>query len=295
MHMPKPNILLAIADDLSWPHLSAYGCRFVNSPHTDRVAREDVLFHNCFTTAPTCTASRGSLLTGLYPWQLEEAGYFIGLTNKGWGPGSIAASGRTRNPAGPSFDDHRCTSLTSCMNSNDYSTNFKAFMDQNPTASHSVSGMARRNRNRKYEKGSGLKHGKRSHDEFYTAAEGPDCIKNMAGDPDQEQVAGLRDACLMPFAHRAIPVWQAAAGCSIVSRISGNPLWTKTGSPTGNITTTRNDSSPMANNRLASTPRESGQSGRESVEVQGHELMTACSWTTVIRRTSPNDRSIDLE
>jgi hypothetical protein len=51
----------------------------------------------------------------------------------------------------------------------------------------------------------------------------------------------------------------------------------------------------MANNRLASTPRESGQSGRESVEVQGYELMTACSWTTVIRRTSPNDRSIDLE
>ena len=62
--MTRPNILLAIADDLSWPHLSAYGCRFVDSPHADRVAREGVLFDNCYTTAPTCTASRGSLLTG---------------------------------------------------------------------------------------------------------------------------------------------------------------------------------------------------------------------------------------
>ena len=74
-------------------------------------------------------------MTGLYPWQLEEgcqlwgllpqkyktypdmleeAGYFIGLTNKGWGPGSVEASGRKRNPAGPSFDDHRCAPLTSC-------------------------------------------------------------------------------------------------------------------------------------------------------------------------------------
>ena len=195
MHMPRPNILLAIADDLSWPHLSAYGCRFVNSPHTDRVAREGVLFHNCFTTAPTCTASRGSLLTGLYPWQLEEgcqlwgllphkyktypdmleeAGYFIGLTNKGWGPGSVEASGRTRNPAGPAFDDHRCTPLTSCMNSNDYATNFKAFMDQKPDGRPFCFWYGSKEPHRKYEKGSGLKHGKRLED-VDVPAYLPDC------------------------------------------------------------------------------------------------------------------------
>jgi N-sulfoglucosamine sulfohydrolase len=111
--MKKPNILLAIANDLGWPHLSAYGCEFISTPHIDKIVKEGALFTNCYTTAPTCTASRGSLLTGKYPWQLEEgcqlwellpkkyktypdiledAGYFVGLTNKGWGPGSIEAA-----------------------------------------------------------------------------------------------------------------------------------------------------------------------------------------------------------
>ncbi|HEY1381175.1 MAG TPA: sulfatase, partial [Gemmataceae bacterium] len=36
-----------------------------------------------------------------FPDQLEKAGYAIGHTGKGWGPGSLEGSGRTRNPAGP--------------------------------------------------------------------------------------------------------------------------------------------------------------------------------------------------
>ena len=193
--MPRPNILLAIADDLSWPHLSAYGCKFVNSPHIDRVAREGVLFHNCFTTAPTCTASRGSLLTGLYPWQLEEgcqlsgllpqkyktypdileeAGYFIGLTNKGWSPGSIKASGRTRNPAGPSFDQHQCQPLTSCMSRNDYAANFRSFMEHKPEGKPFCFWYGAKEPHRDYEKGSGLKHGKRLED-VDVPAYLPDC------------------------------------------------------------------------------------------------------------------------
>ena len=104
--MPKPNILLAIADDLAWPHLSAYGSKMVSTPAADRVACEGTLFTNCYTTAPSCTASRASLLTGRFPWRLEEgfqlwgllpqkyvvypdpleaAGYFIGKTFKGLG------------------------------------------------------------------------------------------------------------------------------------------------------------------------------------------------------------------
>lgn len=193
--MQRPNILLAIADDLSWPHLSAYGCRFVHSPHCDRVAREGVLFHNCFTTAPTCTASRGSLLTGLYPWQLdegcqlwgllprkyktypdlfEEAGYFIGLTNKGWGPGSVEASGRKRNPAGPSFDNRRCTPPTPCMKDNDYAANFRDFMNQKPDGRPFCFWYGSKEPHRKYEKGSGLKHGKRLED-VDVPAYLPDC------------------------------------------------------------------------------------------------------------------------
>ena len=35
----RPNILFAIADDASFPHMSAYGCKWVQTPAFDRVAR----------------------------------------------------------------------------------------------------------------------------------------------------------------------------------------------------------------------------------------------------------------
>jgi arylsulfatase A-like enzyme len=44
----------------------------------------------------------------VYPDLLEQAGYSVGYTGKGWGPGRFEPGGRTRNPAGPlfkSFDD----------------------------------------------------------------------------------------------------------------------------------------------------------------------------------------------
>lgn len=120
----RPNILFIIADDWSWPHAGAYGDRVVATPNFDRVAREGILFSNAFCAAPTCTASRGAVLTGqaphrlkeganlwstlraefaVYPDILEKAGYAVGFTGKGWGPGSVEAGGRTRNAAGPSF------------------------------------------------------------------------------------------------------------------------------------------------------------------------------------------------
>jgi len=125
---PRPNILLCIADDWSWPHASIAGDPVVRTPAFDRVAREGVLFENAFVTAPSCTPSRGSILTGQWHWRLEEggnlwstlparfavypdllkkAGYHVGVTRKGWGPGRIEPGGRTRNPAGQSYKDFR--------------------------------------------------------------------------------------------------------------------------------------------------------------------------------------------
>lgn len=122
----RPNILLAIADDWSWPHAGAYGDPTVKTPVFDRIALEGVLFTRAFAAAPSCTPSRAALLTGRYPHQLEEggvlhgflpeefpvytdllerAGYYAGYTRKGWGPGRFEPGGRTRNPAGPQFTD----------------------------------------------------------------------------------------------------------------------------------------------------------------------------------------------
>jgi N-sulfoglucosamine sulfohydrolase len=122
----RPNILLAIADDWSWPHAGAYGDPTVKTPAFDRIAREGALFTRAFAAAPSCTPSRAALLTGRAPHQLEEggvlwgflperhpvytdlleqAGYYVGFTRKGWGPGRFEAGGRTRNPAGQPFAD----------------------------------------------------------------------------------------------------------------------------------------------------------------------------------------------
>ena len=119
----QPNIVFIVADDLS-PTLGCYGDSVVSTPTIDRLAQEGVLFENAFCTSPSCSPSRASMLTSRYPhqlaegtnlWgtlpsryanfvnQLETAGYRIGLTGKGWGPGDYTVGGYTRNPAGPSF------------------------------------------------------------------------------------------------------------------------------------------------------------------------------------------------
>ena len=71
---PRPNILLVITDDQSYPHASAYGSRFVDTPSFDRIAAEGVRFSNAYVASPGCSPSRAALLTGRYPWQLEQAG-----------------------------------------------------------------------------------------------------------------------------------------------------------------------------------------------------------------------------
>lgn len=121
---PRPNVLVLIADDWSARHAGCYGDKVVTTPNIDRLARAGVLFRRAYTVAPSCTPSRAAILTGqwvhrlqesgnlwsilrdtylTYPDLLERAGYFVGMTRKGWGPGSLEGSGRTRNPAGPQF------------------------------------------------------------------------------------------------------------------------------------------------------------------------------------------------
>jgi arylsulfatase A-like enzyme len=185
MSSPRPNILLAIADDLGWPHTGAYGCRFVNTPAFDRVAVEGVLFENAFCPAPQCSPSRAGLLTGLNMWQLEEGsvlwgllpakydcypdlleeqGYFVGLTGKGWGPGNVPESGRPHNPAGRSYDARKCQPLTKCMSRNDYAANFADFLADRPDGAPFCFWYGAKEPHRAYEPGSGLRAGKRLED-----------------------------------------------------------------------------------------------------------------------------------
>jgi uncharacterized sulfatase len=148
----RPNILVAISDDQSFPHASAYGYEAINTPGFDRVAKHGVLFRNAFTPAPGCSPMRAAFLTGRNIWQienagthassfpikyevyqdrLEAAGYWIGYTGKPWGPGNWKASGRKRNPAGPSFSSKKIKSPQG-IGSTDYSANFSDFLKKRP-------------------------------------------------------------------------------------------------------------------------------------------------------------------
>lgn len=120
----RPNIFFAIADDWGFPHSSVYGDPVVKTPTFDRLAREGVLFANAFVSSPSCTPSRGALMTGQFHWRLEEnanlwstlqskfrtypemlqeSGYAIGHFRKAWGPGQLDAGGRKVDPSGPAF------------------------------------------------------------------------------------------------------------------------------------------------------------------------------------------------
>lgn len=64
---PRPNILLLLSDDHSYPFLSTYGDTNVKTPVLDRLAAEGMKFHRYFTACPQCVPSRAALMTGRSP------------------------------------------------------------------------------------------------------------------------------------------------------------------------------------------------------------------------------------
>lgn len=65
--MERPNILLLMTDQQRPDSLGCYGSPVARTPNLDRLAREGVLFENCYVQNPLCCPSRYSLLTGRYP------------------------------------------------------------------------------------------------------------------------------------------------------------------------------------------------------------------------------------
>lgn len=181
----RPNIVFIIFDDWGWQHAGSYGCDWVKTPSFDRVAREGLLFKNAFTNNPKCSPCRASCLTGRAAWQLEEAschfgifpakfvvypdlleqaGYAVGLTGKGWAPGDFKISGRTRNPAGPSFVAAKQAVPTKDISKIDYATNFETFLKQREAGKPFCFWMGFHEPHRPYELDSGVRLGKKLKD-----------------------------------------------------------------------------------------------------------------------------------
>jgi len=61
----KPNVLMLCIDDLR-PELACFGKNYIHSPNIDRLAASGRIFKRHYVQAPTCGASRYTLLTGCY-------------------------------------------------------------------------------------------------------------------------------------------------------------------------------------------------------------------------------------
>ncbi len=110
----KPNIVVIFADDLGYGDLSSYGATRIQTPNSDRLAREGMRFTDAHSPSAVCSPSRYALLTGRYAWRtwmknwvldehmpllidadrltlpqmLQELGYSTGAVGKwrlGWG------------------------------------------------------------------------------------------------------------------------------------------------------------------------------------------------------------------
>src|SRR5262245_2569583 len=98
----QPNILMIFTDDHAAHAISAYGSKINQTPNIDRLAKEGMLFRNCFVTNSICAPCRAVLLTGkhshingvydnavrfdgsqqTFPKILQQAGYQTAMIGK---------------------------------------------------------------------------------------------------------------------------------------------------------------------------------------------------------------------
>ena len=65
----RPHIILFISDDHTARDCGPYGAPDVRTPNLDQLAKDGMRFDAAFAASPTCTPSRSSLYTGLYPFR----------------------------------------------------------------------------------------------------------------------------------------------------------------------------------------------------------------------------------
>ena len=62
----SPNFLWLVCEDQSL-FFSMYGDSSAKTPNIDQLAKDGIVYNNCYTPSPVCAPSRSSLITGMYP------------------------------------------------------------------------------------------------------------------------------------------------------------------------------------------------------------------------------------
>ena len=89
----KPNIIVINGDDVGYGDLNTYGNPTTSTPHLTQMAEEGMKFTQFYATAPVCSPSRASLMTGrLFP----RTGVYSNNTEKN-GPTGMCTLGMINN------------------------------------------------------------------------------------------------------------------------------------------------------------------------------------------------------
>ena len=135
----RPHIVLVMADDHGYGDCGFTGHPFVQTPNLDKMAKTGIVFNRFYASAPVCSPTRASVMTGRHPIrtnvpnhghymrpdestipeQLRNSGYVTGHFGK-WHIGSVQPNSPT-SPGGAGFDE-----WLSGLN----------FFDNNPFLSH---------------------------------------------------------------------------------------------------------------------------------------------------------------
>lgn len=118
-----PHVVLVMADDHGFGDTGYNGHPFVRTPHLDAMAEGGVVFERFYASAPVCSPTRASFMTGRHPFRTnvpnhghymrpqevtlaevaKSAGYVTGHFGK-WHIGSVQAESPT-SPGGAGFDE----------------------------------------------------------------------------------------------------------------------------------------------------------------------------------------------
>ena len=176
----NPNFLFIITDDQSWEHAGCYGDLAVKTPFVDRLAEEGVRFENAYCASPSCSPSRATILTGqdayrlqeggvltgfirseyeLFPAILEENGYVVGYTGKGYWPFTKDAPDGVNEPIGVRYDMHQYDEVPEGVSRRNYAANFEHFIKENKDHSPFFFWLGLGEPHRPYEQGRGVRIG----------------------------------------------------------------------------------------------------------------------------------------
>ncbi len=128
----RPNIVLIMADDISWECFGCYGAEDYATPRIDGIAARGLRFAHCYST-PICTTSRVQIMTGQYNFRnythfgylspdqrtfaqkLKQGGYHTAIAGK-WQLNGLANKlpgwDSDRRPIDAGFDEYMLWQLT---------------------------------------------------------------------------------------------------------------------------------------------------------------------------------------